>query len=953
MPSNLQMNTNDNIETHSLIDMLERFVLVDTFKWSTSDQLLPMHLDTNSYQIGTSRYLKQYILPQAILDNSELHRQKLNNFLLLNSDVEIELKVNATPFQAGALLGAFFPRSLNTTKFRAEGNEFLAAVTTTPHRILHLEEGNSLRMTIPFANILDMLDLTQTNSTYGVFNVYALSPLSSTEAPSEIDVTVRMRFVNLKVSVATDRSIMTQQKYIDMEVAKHQAMASWIPPLVIPGAVAQSSEGDATGPVTRISSAIGTIADTLSGVPLIGKAASMVGWFARGVSGVASVFGWSKPTDNTMPAPILNKPACYMGNVEGKDASHVLAQINDNAIDTSSINPSNEDEMALSYITQRPNIIGRYTVTRANFKARKLLFSFEVSPWSSLMQQQHANGQDFALGGVSFACLMYRLWRGALDYNLMCVKTMYHSGRIIAVYFPNRTRLDVPATFTQEMTTNNHIIYDLAAKAEDENSLTMPFSVPYTSNEPWKRTLYKNINGLYDASTFNTHVGVVAVYCLNELVCPPSVSDSVTFLLQHKSGDGFQVAIPQIQIQGGFAIPEVPNDPSAELSGLINQEYSYDMDVPATLFGDTPDFTYNSGIVIDQQTAGTAKWIDVINDEIALADGDYDTTLNVSWSDPSFADGSVAFAFTVVDGRITTCTSSDFPAVAAIDTPITVSVATSPDFTSFNGLHAQSSDAASEDFTVSDPLAQGASHDVSRYTTGEYCKSLRPLLKRFVHTADINTNQAYTRQPIDFINYDTVTDPPLYPVGNRSWYLTDGDTNTGGLMPESWPNLISYLFRFYAGSARSKVFIPFNAQSTSSLDMVDTLTTQTGRPKTDPAFVQSGVINNAVECHIPYYGQYKARTIGDETRGTVAAQRLSVTGPQSTLNYYEASGDDASMWYLVGPPVMRPTDVNPVDVPILEFPASTQRVRQLRKASSQRSRQSEKNPNPFSANVWC
>jgi len=62
MPSNLVENTNDNVAQHNLKDMLERFVLVDTFKWSSSDSLIPMHLDPSNYIAGAPSYLKQYLL---------------------------------------------------------------------------------------------------------------------------------------------------------------------------------------------------------------------------------------------------------------------------------------------------------------------------------------------------------------------------------------------------------------------------------------------------------------------------------------------------------------------------------------------------------------------------------------------------------------------------------------------------------------------------------------------------------------------------------------------------------------------------------------------------------------------------------------------------------------------------------------------------------------------------
>jgi hypothetical protein len=195
---------------------------------------------------------------------------------------------------------------------------------------------------------------------------------------------------------------------------------------------------------------------------------------------------------------------------------------------------------------------------------------------------------------------------------------------------------------------------------------------------------------------------------------------------------------------------------------------------------------------------------------------------------------------------------------------------------------------------------------------GEYSKSLRPLIKRFVHTRDIPAGQAVSYTPADFINYDSdLSEPPL-PVGTRSW-ATQGN---GGLVPESWINLVSYLYRFVAGSVSHKVFIGYADRATASLNVTDNLETEFGLPESDPSFVQEGVINNALEIRTPYYGQNRARVISDQVRGLTAKPNIFIEGT-GNRPCYEAAGDDFNMWFMIGPPIMRPIDVNPVSIPVI------------------------------------
>lgn len=932
MPSHVQSRSNALAAKHDLHDIMQRWIKTKRTTWTPDSPLLSSQLPLSDYLADTQRYLEQFALPQDLFDNSPLLVEKANNFMLMRADVAVEVKVNAEPFQQGALLMAYFPRSLNTTKFRSKGNEFLGAVSSAPHKVLFIEQGNKMELIVPYAHIKDYIDLTNLDDTFGYINLYVLSPLVGATSVEKAEITTRMRFVNIDLRVATDNSISNTLRYAEKSLQQAQDRVNQISTR---GFYAQASEGEKKGPITKLSSALADVADVASLIPGVGSFAAATGWFFRMVNKVAAVYGWSKPINQDKPTPMYQKPAAFMGNTEGPDSSFVLGQINDNSVNTTSFVPSGQDEMSHEFIFSRPNYIETTTVSKTSWSESKLLFGFEVSPINSLVAQTDSNGQDFALGAQAFTTALYKLWRGTIDYSFELVKTKYHAGRFIAIYFPNRKRSELPSTFDQAMQTNHSMIYDLQAKEDDEMSLARPFSVPYTSASPFKKVLHKNAAGQYDTTTLETHIGVIGVYSYNALVAPDTVADRVTFVLKQSfrsKGEGtMQLGIPQISICGGFATRGTPVLPETEILNLLNRLYNNSvnaMQCLADIAGATPtlydnDSVFSAALI---QDSAASQWVRANLEAINLVDGVYTVSFNYTTNFAYFTPETLTFTVTVSGEKIVTITSTP---MLALNGALAVNIQDILFQFSIPTPFVAQVDSGASDPMVTKDIGQ-SKDDGQRIllgTMGEYSKSLRPLIKRFVHTRDIRTREAVSFTPADFINYDSAVAATL-PIGNRAW----SDGSYRALVPESWLNLVSYLYRFCAGSVSQKVFIGAADRATTSLNVTDQLVTEFGKPESDPSFVQEGVINNALEVRVPYYGQNRARVIGDQARGLTAKSNISIAG-RGTKSCYEAAGDDFNMWFMVGPPIMRPIDVNPVSIPTISS-NSVERQRTLNRLSS-------------------
>lgn len=918
MTSSAVSKSNTNMETHSLLDITERFVVSTVVPWKTSSPVVPMNITETDYIAGTNRALYTARLPQAVLEKSQTIREKMNQFMLLRCNILINIQVNANKFQQGSLMVVYLPKIAATSKFRDKGCEFLASLSSFPHRNMYIEKNNTIEFEVPYANTLDHIELTDPDDAFGELRVYVLSTLMGQTSAEEVSVTVKLRFKDVRLHAPTQESLNANLKYRDL------ALAALTPRIYSRnlGLRAQMAEGEKEGPVTRIANTIATVSGVLSGIPLISEAASMVGWFARGVANVATAFGFSKPSDMTMPTAIYNMPGAYMGNTEGKDASRMLAQIHDNAIDASDMIPSRMDEMSLSYIFERPNMIARITVSKEDFARTQLLFSWECAPFNYFTQQLQSDGQDFCFGTFSFTSCLYKMWRGSINYSLTCSKTGFHTGRMVAVFFPNSTRAQLPPVLGELLTTNSNVVLDLSADQGTEMDLSRSLLSVYTSSFPWKQTMWKDAQGKYRSNTLNTANGCIGVYCLNDLVCPETVAQEITFLLHAQAGKDYEVAIPTIQLQAGFA-PVVASPHQAKLVELINAQYSGQGDLYVS--GAINSFPDIHEVLIDPPDVALAirqgiipnrtEWLFLDGEEFLVPDGSYVTQVRLDFTpETTINGGTFSFRYDVRDGQIDNALGDSLQIGESVVDQLLTITATIP-------LSAQMNEGAVIPTVEEEWLVHPTySNDLTKGTTGEYCKTLRGLAKTFVHTRTLTGKTALT--PADFQSFNTNTIGAI-PNGTRGYKEISGTFHT---LPESWLNLISYMYVFWAGSTRSKVLIPWNVSTSTYLVSTDSRATEFTAPKLGTEFVQSGVINPLVETTTPFYSQVRANVVGGQPDGLFAKQAIEFSDA-GNYKYLEAAGEDFTLWFLRGPSVMRPYDVVPTAIPTVSPPARVRKPR--------------------------
>lgn len=560
MPSSSKQMALNDTTRHEIATILERPVNLGTYEWSTTDEPIPVQLPYSDYIADTQNFMQKLDFPQAIFKNSPIVVDKLKNYQYFKADIEIEVKINAQPFLQGALMLVYNPYYDQTGDFRRKGTRFLASQTSCPYKIVSIEEGNSLKLICPYANIYDMFDLSNSDNQFGTVFLYTFSKLVGPESPVTAKYTVFARFVNPQFFVPTHKDVISSARD-SFEIRRLKARGYYVAQSdVQPAAAKDTGEVEVAGPVSKIAGGVSMVADVLSCVPVIGNVASTVAWVSRAIGKTAATLGWSKPTSIQPQTKSVLKPAQTLIHTEGHDDATTLALIQDNGIDGSSFIPETKDEMSLAYIFGRPNYFHRQEVPASMFAKRQLITAWEVSPFS---RYQHDDAGNLFLGSFAFSSMMGTLWRGTIHYDIMVIKTPYHQGRFAVVFLPETNWIDVPKSLGELLNTNYSVVCNLKDRQDEMGRTTFRVSIPFISNTGWRETYKTNEGtGYPNTTTLDTKTGCVAIYSLVDLSHPPTVADSITMYIAHSGGDDYQISRPQCQIGPGYV--DWAGDPEPE-----------------------------------------------------------------------------------------------------------------------------------------------------------------------------------------------------------------------------------------------------------------------------------------------------------------------------------------------------------------------------------------------------
>lgn len=441
--------------------------------------------------------------------------QKLQGFRYLKCDFVFRVQVNAQPFNAGRLMVYFTPFSDQAPSGSAITH--FGGITGFRHVDLDLSESTSVEFRVPYIGPVSHFDLVSGLGHLGRVNFVVYSSLTGS---SDVDGTVFLYAENIDVHMPTGLPMI----YAVTREAEAQ--------------IKTERKAAAGGSVETISASVSSVARKLGTIPGLAEIANSVSWVSDAIGGVASIFGWSRPTDPSFAAANQLTYVRHMANYNGDAKSKPLGldARNEVEIPMDMFNTS-EDEMSLSHILQKSYYTDRFSMDKTQAPG-VLLWSWPVEPTSCVKAitgvapvQQLIRYNTM----LSYISELFSFWRGSINYHFKIVKTVFHTARIRVIFVPGMdpkghlSDVDINKCYSK--------IYDI------RDTTSFDFSIPFVSNTVWL-SLFAGFDPSSPSQVSANPVvsGKIFIVVLNSLRNPTSAADHIEFLVESSAGEDFQFA---------------------------------------------------------------------------------------------------------------------------------------------------------------------------------------------------------------------------------------------------------------------------------------------------------------------------------------------------------------------------------------------------------------------------
>jgi len=221
------------------------------------------------------------------------------------------------------------------------------------------------------------------------------------------------------------------------------------------------------------------------------------------------------------------------------------------------------------------------------------------------------------------------------------------------------------------------------------------------------------------------------------------------------------------------------------------------------------------------------------------------------------------------------------------------------------------------------------SKDVAQYTVGEYSQSLRPLTRRFSQVGTLRPGTTCVYNPMHFSVSGDSAQCTTTVDDKDSRTIREQSTIQNYWINETWQQLISHLYRFYAGSFRTKIHLGDRYGKVGVVTVSDTTLPIYSSPAAliqapDPIYIQDGKTNSILESQTPFYSTNRMQIVGanygrePNAISSAGAQFIQVSGVPDykphDIELYSAAGDDFSFGFLVAPPPVTPRSEVPFSI---------------------------------------
>lgn len=935
------------IQDQALIESMSRSVLVRTGLWTPSDLPITTTITEEQLDSGTFKQstLFEFDLPGALFSESPMLRGKFANIAYFTADCLVNLKVQGSPFLQGMLKLAQIPYAQGTSAERRTYNEHLRSLSTFPNTTLNLQNpSRSVDLHVPYVNEFQNINPNDVDGLSSVrcWVIAALDSAISGSYEIRASYAVTARLTNIRLygtapSVTTSTlTCVSPLRKVNVSPNSNRAVTRNNEVVCQDGEDETASKG---GIISAVANTVADVADAASAVPSIASIAKPISWLARAGAGVASFFGFSKPSDLEKNSVYTNLPARGYNNALGIDQSVTLAVLPDNQINPTRSTFSDQDEMSIDYIAKRPYVLGVYD-WKTTDNNKDILFEIPVHPSNfSTYGATLRDRQGLFTAPIGLVSRLAHYWRGQMSIKFEFAKTQFHQGRLLVQYLPYGRGVQGVETV------NSHIL-DISQIDHEGHSIDFPTVI----QNKWLKT-DDNATSSY---TEGASAGVIVVSVFNELVAASTVAENIQ-IIPNVHWNNFEIAEQtsnaKIAVSDSYSNRTLGSgseyasqDGAIKFTTLTSQRvyFSGAVGYPTAAAGritvQREGDTFIQSLVAWTEDSGTSlisvKPVDigpgtytVFNDGLntdeyniflsgpaSLVQGTFvrgvevklETTANIGDTYTTDYNGwihcaSFAKSWTTTVDPTDTCSVSNglnggtvvkyyndiprrwgvHPHVTQVGTTNTVD--TQIDGTVWLVLRWTTTKSGGEtptkssDEIVAQDFQEGDT-STKETTMGEIIPSLRLLTRRFT----------------------------LYNQGqDASVLLGSSALNTPLSLRQSLLDVISFLYRFTAGSVRHKIITP--DKKLLAVTMANTSLNVSGEGFTpldinSATHIQDTSLNPIVEINIPFFSPAENLAIDSRTFSLSQVAAGTLDNTEFTYSVLKAAGDDHTFSFLVGCP---------------------------------------------------
>lgn len=544
VPSTLLDMSAREERVHTIVDFLERPVVITSNMWSKTDA------------VGKELYRANF--PEELIKN-KMYQDKLKGFVGLRATLVVKVQVNSQPFQQGRLMLQYIPYAQYLYNRVDDINASLQGRSGCPRVDLDLSTGTEIEMRIPYVSPHLYYNLVTGQGSFGSVYLVVYSQLKDqASGAGAVEYTMWAYLDDVDVQFPTGANIylgntpsfstvsekMAQGQVTDVDMQTiYQDQIHKKPP---PRSFAQAGgELKSLKKNASPSTGVGKISEgltILSDLPIIGQFLKAPAWVSSKAADLLRLFGFSKPTSEGYVSEMKLRTQGRMTNFDGMDMSHRMALSSTNEIETrQGLAGSDIDEMNLTTVLSTPNYWDRFTWSTTDI-TKKVLWNDLVTPYK-VKNINDKVGNVYVCTHLGYVANTFTYWRGSLVYNFKFVKTQFHSGRLRISFIPFYMNDDYNGD--PDLSRTQSVIVDLRTQSE------VSFVVPYVSTRPWTFSVkpdkeWLNPSGTQSANyqKFAAVTGTVRVDVLNKLVAAQSVNPDIDVIVEVWGGKDLEFAGP-------------------------------------------------------------------------------------------------------------------------------------------------------------------------------------------------------------------------------------------------------------------------------------------------------------------------------------------------------------------------------------------------------------------------